>query len=80
MFCIALNPWLKLVANFSTTCLSGDRRFSPWKGSVVDSVVGVFLTQNVADHLSRYDVHIFFASLILPILEIKMMNEQRSYV
>ncbi|CAN0900650.1 Transcriptional activator DEMETER [Linum grandiflorum] len=33
---------------------SGDRRFSKWKGSVVDSVIGVFLTpQNVADHLSR---------------------------
>ncbi|KAG0485235.1 hypothetical protein HPP92_009314 [Vanilla planifolia] len=31
---------------------SGDRRFSQWKGSVVDSVVGVFLTQNVSDHLS----------------------------
>ncbi|RWW48343.1 hypothetical protein BHE74_00045588, partial [Ensete ventricosum] len=30
-----------------------DRRFSRWKGSVVDSVVGVFLTQNVSDHLSR---------------------------
>ncbi|RRT50396.1 hypothetical protein B296_00051772, partial [Ensete ventricosum] len=29
-----------------------DRRFSRWKGSVVDSVVGVFLTQNVSDHLS----------------------------
>ncbi|GMH26322.1 hypothetical protein Nepgr_028165 [Nepenthes gracilis] len=34
-------------------CLvQGDRRFSPWKGSVVDSVIGVFLTQNVSDHLS----------------------------
>nr|GMC70462.1 protein ROS1-like [Ipomoea batatas] len=33
--------------------VQGDRRFSPWKGSVVDSVVGVFLTQNVSDHLSR---------------------------
>ncbi|XP_042439571.1 protein ROS1A-like isoform X3 [Zingiber officinale] len=32
--------------------VQGDRRFSQWKGSVVDSVVGVFLTQNVADHLS----------------------------
>nr|XP_045087959.1 protein ROS1A isoform X3 [Aegilops tauschii subsp. strangulata] len=32
--------------------IQGDRRFSPWKGSVVDSVVGVYLTQNVADHLS----------------------------
>ncbi|KAE9619269.1 hypothetical protein Lalb_Chr02g0151321 [Lupinus albus] len=31
----------------------GDRRFSKWKGSVVDSVIGVFLTQNVSDHLSR---------------------------
>ncbi|KAF8403219.1 hypothetical protein HHK36_011318 [Tetracentron sinense] len=30
----------------------GDRRFSQWKGSVVDSVIGVFLTQNVSDHLS----------------------------
>lgn len=26
---------------------------NPWKGSVVDSVIGVFLTQNVSDHLSR---------------------------
>ncbi len=43
--------------NLAFACLSGDRRFSPWKGSVVDSVVGVFLTQNVADHLSRYDIH-----------------------
>ncbi|KAI9086373.1 hypothetical protein K1719_031827 [Acacia pycnantha] len=34
--------------------VQGDRRFSQWKGSVVDSVVGVFLTQNVSDHLSRY--------------------------
>ncbi|XAR52565.1 Uracil-DNA glycosylase, partial [Bertholletia excelsa] len=32
--------------------MQGDRRFSQWKGSVVDSVVGVFLTQNVSDHLS----------------------------
>ncbi|CAA6658821.1 unnamed protein product [Spirodela intermedia] len=31
---------------------TGDRRFSPWKGSVLDSVIGVFLTQNVSDHLS----------------------------
>ncbi|CAK7343374.1 unnamed protein product [Dovyalis caffra] len=33
--------------------VQGDRRFSPWKGSVLDSVIGVFLTQNVSDHLSR---------------------------
>ncbi|XP_074558371.1 protein ROS1A-like isoform X2 [Curcuma longa] len=32
--------------------VQGDRRFTKWKGSVVDSVVGVFLTQNVSDHLS----------------------------
>ncbi|KAL3536157.1 hypothetical protein ACH5RR_004618 [Cinchona calisaya] len=32
--------------------VQGDRRFTPWKGSVVDSVIGVFLTQNVSDHLS----------------------------
>ncbi|ONK56964.1 uncharacterized protein A4U43_C10F15150 [Asparagus officinalis] len=32
--------------------IQGDRRFSRWKGSVVDSVIGVFLTQNVSDHLS----------------------------
>ncbi|GAB2272227.1 hypothetical protein Dimus_007048 [Dionaea muscipula] len=32
--------------------VQGDRRFSPWKGSVVDSVIGVFLTQNVSDQLS----------------------------
>ncbi|XP_030451550.1 transcriptional activator DEMETER-like [Syzygium oleosum] len=32
--------------------VQGDRRFSRWKGSVVDSVIGVFLTQNVSDHLS----------------------------
>lgn len=35
---------------------TGDRRFSPWKGSVVDSIIGVFLTQNVSDHLSRYNI------------------------
>ncbi|XP_010437672.1 PREDICTED: DEMETER-like protein 3 [Camelina sativa] len=32
--------------------LQGDRKFKQWKGSVVDSVVGVFLTQNVSDYLS----------------------------
>ncbi|KAK1282769.1 Protein ROS1 [Acorus calamus] len=32
--------------------VQGKRSFSPWKGSVVDSVVGAFLTQNVSDHLS----------------------------
>eukprot|EP00850_Spirogloea_muscicola_P003162 SM000012S25424 [mRNA] locus=s12:1037722:1044960:+ [translate_table: standard] len=33
--------------------VQGDRSFSPWKGSVVDAVVGAFLTQNVNDTLSR---------------------------
>ncbi|XP_027343371.1 protein ROS1A-like [Abrus precatorius] len=32
--------------------IQGDRRFLPWKGSVLDSVIGTFLTQNVSDHLS----------------------------
>ncbi|CAH8274399.1 unnamed protein product [Arabidopsis lyrata] len=32
--------------------LQGNRKFKQWKGSVVDSVVGVFLTQNVTDYLS----------------------------
>ncbi|RHN71654.1 putative DNA glycosylase, helix-turn-helix, base-excision DNA repair [Medicago truncatula] len=32
--------------------VQGDRRFLPWKGSVLDSIGGVFLTQNVSDHLS----------------------------
>ncbi|PWA45968.1 DNA glycosylase [Artemisia annua] len=32
--------------------IQGNRRFSPWKGSVTDSVVGVYLTQNTNDHLS----------------------------
>ncbi|XP_078436369.1 DNA glycosylase/AP lyase ROS1-like [Wolffia australiana] len=32
--------------------VQGNRGFSPWKGSVLDSVIGVFLTQNVSDHLS----------------------------
>lgn len=31
----------------------GDRSFSkPWGGSVLDSIIGTFLTQNVADQLS----------------------------
>ncbi|MCO5597799.1 hypothetical protein L7F22_051883 [Adiantum nelumboides] len=32
--------------------IQGDRQFTPWKGSVLDSLVGAFLTQNVSDHLS----------------------------
>ncbi|XP_060185106.1 protein ROS1A-like [Lycium barbarum] len=32
--------------------IQGDRQFSQWKGSIVDSVAGVFLTQNVSDNLS----------------------------
>ncbi|KAL5580251.1 hypothetical protein UlMin_012693 [Ulmus minor] len=35
-----------------TTVFLGNRKFSLWKGSVIDSVVGVFLTQNVSDNLS----------------------------
>ncbi|CAN4115195.1 unnamed protein product [Withania somnifera] len=32
--------------------IQGNRQFSPWKGSIVDSVAGVFLAQNVSDNLS----------------------------
>ncbi|KAI8563143.1 hypothetical protein RHMOL_Rhmol03G0089800 [Rhododendron molle] len=41
-----------LTRNPAHYTMPGDRRFSPWKGSVLDSVIGVFLTQNVSDHLS----------------------------
>eukprot|EP00850_Spirogloea_muscicola_P003528 SM000014S00316 [mRNA] locus=s14:662330:669236:- [translate_table: standard] len=34
--------------------VQGDRSFSPWKGSVVDAVVGAFLTQNVNDTFSAF--------------------------
>ncbi|XP_022731590.1 DEMETER-like protein 2 [Durio zibethinus] len=32
--------------------IQGDRGFRKWKGSVLDSVIGVFLTQNASDHFS----------------------------
>ncbi|XWS52907.1 hypothetical protein CRYUN_Cryun11dG0112700 [Craigia yunnanensis] len=32
--------------------IQGNRRFRKWNGSVLDSVIGVFLTQNTSDHLS----------------------------
>lgn len=41
------------ITEFDVYMNEGNRRFSPWKGSVLDSVVGVFLTQNVSDLLSR---------------------------
>ncbi|KDP33380.1 hypothetical protein JCGZ_12929 [Jatropha curcas] len=43
---------IRLSLQLASTNRKGDRRFRPWKGSVVDSVVGVFLTQNVTDFLS----------------------------
>ncbi|KAK1263639.1 Protein ROS1 [Acorus gramineus] len=46
--------------------IQGDRTFSPWKGSVVDSVVGVFLTQNVSDHLSSSAFMALAAKFPLP--------------
>ncbi|VAH19712.1 unnamed protein product [Triticum turgidum subsp. durum] len=51
--------------------IQGDRHFSPWKGSVVDSVVGVFLTQNVADHLSRGQL----IAIVRMILSVKTMKK-----
>uniref|UniRef100_A0A0R0HWA3 HhH-GPD domain-containing protein n=1 Tax=Glycine max TaxID=3847 RepID=A0A0R0HWA3_SOYBN len=54
--CIESNRFVEQQNNGTLTgecfAISGDRRFSKWKGSVVDSVIGVFLTQNVSDHLS----------------------------
>ncbi|KAL4855186.1 hypothetical protein ACK3TF_004177 [Chlorella vulgaris] len=47
--------WTRRVAAFQHTMrgVLGDRRLTfKWGGSVLDSVVGVFLTQNVSDHLS----------------------------
>ncbi|XP_049364055.1 protein ROS1A-like [Solanum verrucosum] len=32
--------------------IQGNRQFSQWKGSIVDSVAGVFLAQNVTDNIS----------------------------
>ncbi|OMO80413.1 hypothetical protein CCACVL1_12986 [Corchorus capsularis] len=45
--------------------IQGDRGFRKWKGSVIDSVVGVFLTQNVADHLSS-SAYMELASMFPP--------------
>ncbi|KAG4981031.1 hypothetical protein JHK82_034278 [Glycine max] len=47
MFWYKVEPFIQHMRVFQ-----GDRRFLPWKGSVLDSVVGAFLTQNVSDHLS----------------------------
>ncbi|XP_011047618.1 PREDICTED: transcriptional activator DEMETER-like, partial [Populus euphratica] len=52
----------------------GDRRFRQWKGSVVDSVVGVFLTQNVSDHLSSAA----YMSLVEKFLVQSTSNQQAS--
>lgn len=54
--------------------VQGDRRFSKWKGSVVDSVIGVFLTQNVSDHLSSSA----FMSLAAR-FPLKSKSSQRTY-
>ncbi|KAK7259029.1 hypothetical protein RIF29_24623 [Crotalaria pallida] len=54
--------------------VQGDRRFSPWNGSVVDSVVGVFLTQNVSDLLSSSA----FMSLAAPFI-LKSSSNHKVY-
>lgn len=56
MFFLQVFDLLVITCCYGLWFLTGDRRFTPWKGSVVDSVVGVFLTQNVSDHLSRYEL------------------------
>ncbi|KAL2497887.1 Protein ROS1 [Abeliophyllum distichum] len=37
---------------FRMHLIQGNRQFSQWKGSVIDSIVGAFLTQNVKDNVS----------------------------
>ncbi|XP_042068451.1 protein ROS1A-like isoform X1 [Salvia splendens] len=54
--------------------VQGDRNFSPWKGSIVDSIVGVFLTQNVSDHLSSSAFMALVAKY--PPLSLDEQNEQ----
>ncbi|KAA6429453.1 MAG: transcriptional activator DEMETER-like, partial [Trebouxia sp. A1-2] len=47
--------WAERIAQFTfqARCVLGDRAYSrPWGGSVLDSVIGTFLTQNVSDQLS----------------------------
>jgi hypothetical protein len=38
---------------FVCVCVLGRRNLRPCGGSVIDSVMGAFLTQNAGDHLSR---------------------------
>ncbi|KAG0612102.1 hypothetical protein M758_6G001700 [Ceratodon purpureus] len=46
--------WSDRAHHFNCTMrqVQGDRTFSKWRGSLLDSVVGAFLTQNVSDFLS----------------------------
>lgn len=39
--------------NWKMMNVAGDRKFSQWRGSVIDSIVGAFLTQNASDNASR---------------------------
>ncbi|XP_020257958.1 protein ROS1-like [Asparagus officinalis] len=57
----------------------GDRSFSRWKGSVLDSVTGVFLTQNTADHLSSSAFMSLAATFpLLETSENEQINEAKS--
>ncbi|XP_044974393.1 protein ROS1A-like [Hordeum vulgare subsp. vulgare] len=58
--------------------LFGPREYSRWGGSVIDSVVGTFLTQNVADHLSSNAFMILAAKF--PMNKRKGNAEECSYV
>ncbi|KAM3198372.1 hypothetical protein ACQJBY_073491 [Aegilops geniculata] len=70
----------KLVDSFIATVkdLFGPREYSRWGGSVIDSVVGTFLTQNVADHLSSNAFMILAAKF--PMNKSKGNAEECSYV
>ncbi|KAK6945705.1 hypothetical protein RJ641_013249, partial [Dillenia turbinata] len=43
----------------------GNRKFSSWKGSVMDSVVGAFLSQNVSDQSSRQRLLYFNSAFMM---------------
>ncbi|XP_051122554.1 DNA glycosylase/AP lyase ROS1-like isoform X2 [Andrographis paniculata] len=59
----------------------GNRRFSPWKGSVVDSVVGVYLTQNVSDQLSSSAFMNLAAKYPAPIVDMNGgSNDTNDYI
>ncbi|PPR83058.1 hypothetical protein GOBAR_AA37655 [Gossypium barbadense] len=56
--------------------IQGDRGFRKWKGSVLDSAIGVLLTQNVTDHCSRKLIQCFLDSNAFMCLAAKFPPKQ----